>query len=117
MHIHADFQHHLIVTGNLDLLTMALSNLIRNAIRYTQSGGEIQIEIVGNAWQIRNSSATGALPESYIYNRFYKGSDAIQSSGLGLSLVKSILDITPGGGIAYFFEQNFHQFSVTFDNS
>ncbi|MFD2597508.1 sensor histidine kinase [Sphingobacterium corticis] len=117
VHIHADFQHHLIVTGNLDLLTMALSNLIRNAIRYTQSGGEIQIEIVDNAWQIRNSSATGALPESYIYNRFYKGSDAIQSSGLGLSLVKSILDITPGGGIAYFFEQNFHQFSVTFDNS
>ncbi|WP_166334949.1 sensor histidine kinase [Sphingobacterium chungjuense] len=105
------------VKGNRDLLAMALSNLIRNAIRYTESNGTIRISIHSNSWQIANSTNLGALPESYIFNRFYKGSDSMQSNGLGLSLVRSILQITPGGGVAYHFENNFHIFSISFTNS
>lgn len=112
-----DYNATLRVKGNKDLLAMALSNLIRNAIRYTESDGEIRISINSNSWQIANSTNLGALPESYIFNRFYKGSDSIQSNGLGLSLVRSILQITPGGAVAYRFENNFHIFSISFTNS
>ncbi|MCL7987852.1 HAMP domain-containing histidine kinase [Sphingobacterium sp. lm-10] len=107
----------LLVKGNRTLLTMALSNLIRNAIRYTEPAGSIYIMISANCWEIRNSSTAGALPDNYIFNRFYKGSDSIQSNGLGLSLVKSILQMTPGGNIQYTFDQKFHIFSVIFKNS
>ncbi|WP_449325440.1 sensor histidine kinase [Sphingobacterium populi] len=107
----------LYVKGNRDLLTMAFSNLIRNAIRYTDTGGEIRIVVDSQNWKIANSTTLGALPESYIFNRFYKGSDSIQSNGLGLSLVKSILQITPGGSVEYHFERNFHIFSISFSNS
>lgn len=105
------------VKGNRDLLAMALSNLIRNAIRYTDRGGDIRISIHERRWQIANSTALGALPENYIFNRFYKGSDSMQSNGLGLSLVRSILQITPGGAVEYHFENNFHIFSISFANS
>ena len=98
-----DYNATLRVKGNKDLLAMALSNLIRNAIRYTESDGEIRISINSNSWVIANSTNLGALPESYIFNRFYKGSDSMQSNGLGLSLVRSILQITPGGAVAYHF--------------
>lgn len=106
-----------IVKGNHDLLLMALSNLIRNAIRYTESGGEIYIDIDKDLWQIKNTSLHGALAASYIFNRFYKGSESIQSNGLGLSIVHSIIGMTPDASIKYFFENNFHIFSVSFSNS
>lgn len=105
------------VRGNLDLLTIALSNLIRNAIRYTPEGGEIVIDIEQHFWSIRNTSTQGALPESYIFNRFYKGSSGIQSTGLGLSIVYSIIQATPHTDLAYTYENNFHVFFISFHHS
>ena len=117
IHVDVNNTEILRVKGNRDLLAMALSNLIRNAIRYTERSGEIRIAIHAHSWEISNTSTHGALPDGYIFNRFYKGSDSIQSNGLGLSLVRSILQITPGGAVKYHFENNFHIFSITFANS
>lgn len=106
-----------IVQGNADLLLTALSNLIRNAIRYTNSGGEILIDIDKNVWQIKNTGLQGALATDYIFNRFYKGSNNVHSSGLGLSIVQSVIGMTSGAAISYSFENNFHIFTILFKNS
>lgn len=105
------------VQGNSDLLRTALSNLLRNAIRYTESDGEILIDIDNDEWRIQNTGLKGALATDYIFRRFYKGSDSAQSIGLGLSIVQSIITMTPKASISYSFENNFHVFSILFKNS
>lgn len=110
-------QGYYIINGNHDLLAVALSNLIRNAIRYTPTEGEIIITIGQHSWSICNTSVQGALPETYIFNRFYKGASSKQSTGLGLSIVHSIIQATPATDISYAYENNFHIFSIFFNNS
>ena len=105
------------IIGNHGLLSTALSNLIRNAIRYTESTGEIRIDIEEERWQIKNTGSHGALATDYIFTRFYKGSENVQSNGLGLSIVQSIVHITPNASIFYSFENNFHIFSLQFRKS
>lgn len=106
-----------LLVGNRDLLTIALSNLIRNAIRYSERGGKIIIEIDRRRWSIRNTGTNGALPESHIFTRFYKGSSSGQSTGLGLSIVHSIVQVTPATAISYRYENNFHLFSISSQDS
>jgi len=88
-------------------LQQCLANVLSNAIKYSPQGGEIRIsatrrqvaqgEQVGLA--IRDQGM-GMTPEqlAHIFDRFYRAdaSGAIPGSGLGMSLVKEIMDIFNG---------------------
>ncbi|MDO4783166.1 MAG: HAMP domain-containing sensor histidine kinase [Capnocytophaga felis] len=98
---------------NPDLAYILVSNLLRNAIKYNKNGGVIRIEFSENDFRISNtSSISNPLDKNLIFNRFYKSDQDNTSTGLGLSIVKTIADNTPNLKIDYQFEGNMHIFIV-----
>ena len=88
------------------LFNRAVGNLVENALRFTPKDGEIRISLrrseTGSEISVRDSGS-GIAPEHLprVFDRFYRG-DASRSSagtGLGLALVKSIVDLH-GGSVA-----------------
>jgi len=85
------------------LFNRALNNLVDNALRFTPNGGEVQISIDGDTTSTSVSvkdSGSGIAPEHlpHVFDRFYRGDSSRSSAGtgLGLSLVKSIVDLHGG---------------------
>ena len=112
----------LVVRGDVDRLKQVLGALLDNAVRHTPSGGHVVIE--GRATGrhvrigIRDSGPGIALADlTHLFERFYQADPARDrstgSSGLGLSIVKAIVDAHGGsvgaenvarGGARFWFE-------------
>jgi PAS domain S-box-containing protein len=86
-------------------ITEVLSNLISNAIKYTQSGGKIIVsievtdtEVITHIKDTGHGIAKEAIP--YLFNKFYRVDSKLQMStkgnGLGLFISKSIVDLHHG---------------------
>ena len=87
------------LAGDPDRLEQALQNLAANALRHVPDGGAIALsaEPAGGAVRIVvRDTGPGIAPEHLplIFDRFYKGDAARSSggSGLGLSIVKAIIE-------------------------
>jgi PAS domain S-box-containing protein len=88
------------VRGDTQRLYQVMSNLLGNAIKYTEAGGEIQVTIWARDDQVRlDVKDTGpGIPQeaqARLFERFYRVpnmSTDIHSTGLGLAIVKSIID-------------------------
>ena len=93
------------IPAHPDLLRRALSNVLSNALKYTQPGGKVslslnqkdgfaQLNICDNGVGI----AEEHLPK--VFDRFYRAdpsrSQSPQGTGLGLAIVKSIMDLHGG---------------------
>ena len=103
--------------GNEELLSHVWSNLLGNAIKFSPEGGLIKIRAVslnGSITVTVEDSGPGIPPESlsHIFDKFYQAdtSRKHEGSGLGLSLVKRILELhngtviaenAPGGGARF----------------
>lgn len=98
-------------------LTEAVGNLVKNALDHTQGGDTIRVEWEQTARMVRltvKDTGCGIHPEDlhHIFKRFYRSrySKDRQGIGLGLSLVKSIVeahggmieaDSRPGAGAVF----------------
>lgn len=109
--IHENYTAPIIRETNNALLEILISNLITNAIRYTNSEGNIFIENEINHYTIRNTAINGPLNDSLIFNRFHKQSNDAQSVGLGLAIVKKICQLQQFQ-IRYNFKEGYHEFTV-----
>ena len=85
------------------LFNRAVGNLIDNALRFTTDGGNIGISIRGTTEATEISvidTGSGIGPEHlpHVFNRFYRADPSRSSAGtgLGLALVKSIVDLHGG---------------------
>jgi signal transduction histidine kinase len=96
------------VVGDRDRLEQALQNLAANALRHTPDGGEITLssarEADGLHFVVRDTGP-GIPPEhlDLIFDRFYKvdaSRRAAGGSGLGLSIVKAIVERHGGAIVA-----------------
>jgi two-component system heavy metal sensor histidine kinase CusS len=88
------------------LFGRAVSNLVENALRFTPAGGTIQISIAAGAEHSQVSvkdTGCGIAPEHLprVFDRFYRAdsSRSSEGSGLGLALVKSIMDLHGGSAL------------------
>ncbi len=94
---------------NETLAAILVSNLMSNAIRHNEEGGDIHIRISEKELFISNSGPLSELDQDNIFRRFIKGDS--RSFGLGLAIVDQICR---SYGLAIRYEQtDRHQFRVT----
>lgn len=90
------------VLADENLLSMALSNLLSNALRYAKSTISIQVKAVQNTVlvQVRDDGrGIDAADLPHVFERFYKGKHG--HFGLGLAIVRSCMDLMKGEVVAY----------------
>jgi two-component system heavy metal sensor histidine kinase CusS len=91
------------IYGDPVLFSRAVSNLVDNALRFTPDGGVVQISIAARAAHAEvavSDNGCGVAPEHLprVFDRFYRADSSRSSdgAGLGLALVKSIVDLHGG---------------------
>ena len=88
----------IVIQANSDALRILLDNLIDNAIRYTPSGGRIDISVIsaGKKALVEIADNGPGIPEHLlprVFDRFFRASgQVIEGSGIGLAIVKAIAD-------------------------
>ena len=94
------------IKGDKSLIELAFSNIIGNSIKYTPSGGKIEVDIkyLEDYVVVKISDDGIGIPENEIdkiFEKNYRASNTIESdyegSGMGLSLVKEIIEQHKGG--------------------
>jgi len=111
--IHYDSEPDLLVNMNPMLADVLISNLIRNAIRHNFENGDINISFNENTLIVSNSGELITINQNEMFLRFKKNDSSKDSLGLGLSIVKSILDLY-NFTISYSYINSMHIFSVEF---
>lgn len=91
------------IIGDRQRITQALMNLAQNAVQHTKENGTI---IIGShqetnyikLWIKDNGNGIKDEDKEYIFERFFQGSSEkkIEGSGLGLSIVKAIVEAHNG---------------------
>ena len=100
------------ITGDRDLLVLAVYNLVENALKFTSANDSVKVRAMedGRAVviEIADSGAGIASDDlSKIFEELYRGSNArsTEGSGLGLALVNRIA-VLHGGGVGVRSSQN-----------
>lgn len=109
------------IHGDSAMIDQVIYNLVDNAVKFTNEGGKITVNAATDkkyAYFSVTNSGKGIPPKdiSKVFERFYKvdqsRSTDVKSTGLGLFLVKSIVDLH-GGTITVESEpDNFTRFTV-----
>ena len=103
LEIETDIQENVRIKSDPELLSLVWNNLISNAVKFTPMGGTIGVSMKTDGTtvivQVRDTGC-GIKPEvgRHIFEKFYQGdtSHATQGNGLGLALVKRVVDIFSG---------------------
>ncbi len=101
--IETEIEDNVIVRADSELLSLVWNNLFSNAFKFTDDGGTVSVSLKRNdGYAIVQVGDTGCgmSPEvgAHIFEKFYQGdrSRATQGNGLGLALVKRVVDIVGG---------------------
>ena len=103
LEIETEMEDGVTVESDPELLSLVWNNLFSNAIKFTEDGGTVGLRLyTENNHAVVEVSDTGCgiSPEvgAHIFEKFYQGdtSHATQGNGLGLALVKRVVDIVGG---------------------
>lgn len=103
LEIDTDIQDDVRIQSDPELLSLVWNNLISNAVKFTPENGTICVTLKTENDSIVVSirdTGCGMKPETgmHIFEKFYQGdtSHATQGNGLGLALVKRVVDILGG---------------------
>lgn len=103
LELEADLEDRAFVTADRELLELVWTNLISNAVKFTPDGGVITLsEYSGRDYARITVADTGCGmdkdTQKHIFDKFYQGdtSHASAGNGLGLALVKRILELSDG---------------------
>lgn len=101
--IETDITDCVYVYGDRELLSLVWNNLLSNAFKFTEREGTVALKLYADGdyvyVQVKDSGC-GMTPETgaNIFKKFYQGdtSHATKGNGLGLALVKRVIDICKG---------------------
>lgn len=103
LEIETDIEDGILVESDPELLSLVWNNLFSNAIKFTEPGGTVSLTVKAEgekAVVTVSDTGCGISPEvgAHIFEKFYQGdtSHATQGNGLGLALVKRVVDIVGG---------------------
>lgn len=101
--IDTDIAENVTVKADAELLSLVWNNLFSNAFKFTEAGGKVTVILTATAHHAVVKVADtgcGMSPEvgAHIFEKFYQGdtSHATRGNGLGLALVKRVVDIMQG---------------------
>ena len=101
--IETDIAEDVKVEADAELLSLVWNNLFSNAFKFTDEGGSVSVSLIATEHHaIVKVTDTGcgmtAEVGSHIFEKFYQGdpSHSVQGNGLGLALVKRVIDIMQG---------------------
>ena len=101
--IETDIAEGITVRADSELLSLVWNNLLSNAFKFTPQGGTVSLRLTADGEyatvQVADTGC-GMSPEigAHIFEKFYQGdtSRATQGNGLGLALVRRVVDIMQG---------------------
>ena len=94
-------------------ILQVLTNLISNAVKYSPSGGKVNVEIEGRAktWRLKVVDHGSGIPEVFrdkVFSKFAQAEAALTrkkgGTGLGLSIAKMIIE-QHGGSVGFTSEE------------
>ena len=101
--IDTDIAENAKVKADAELLSLVWNNLFSNAFKFTEAGGTVMVSLSvteHHAIVKVKDTGCGMTPEvgAHIFEKFYQGdtSHSVQGNGLGLALVKRVVDIMQG---------------------
>ena len=101
--IETDIAEDVVVSADSELLSLVWNNLFSNAFKFTEDGGRVTLTLTADekyATVKVTDTGCGMSAEvgAHIFEKFYQGdtSHATQGNGLGLALVKRVIDILQG---------------------
>ena len=101
--IDTDIEDNVMICADSELLALVWNNLFSNAFKFTEPGGRVTLSLsTEDRYAVVKVQDTGCgmSPEvgAHIFEKFYQGdtSHATQGNGLGLALVKRVVDIMQG---------------------
>lgn len=103
------------VEMNDSLVSVLVTNLLKNSFVHNIDGGFIYIKITANTFEISNTGEK-PLDRERIFERFYQGQKKEGLTGLGLALVDSICKANHLK-IDYTYVENRHIFTISKQNS
>ena len=103
LEIETDLEEDVVICQDAELLSLVWNNLFSNAIKFCKEQGKVAISVKRENDMIVvavSDEGCGIRPEvgAHIFEKFYQGdtSHATQGNGLGLALVKRVIDIVGG---------------------
>lgn len=103
LEIETDVEDDVQVDADAELLSLVWNNLFSNAVKFTEPYGKVTLSLKteGEFAVVQvTDTGCGIPPEvgAHIFEKFYQGdtSHAAQGNGLGLALVKRVIDIVGG---------------------
>lgn len=101
--LETDLEDDVMINTDGELLSLVWNNLFSNAFKFTSEGGKVFVSLKTSPHHITvqvKDTGCGMTPEvgAHIFEKFYQGdsSHATQGNGLGLALVKRVIDIMHG---------------------
>ena len=103
LEIKTDLEEDVMICQDAELLSLVWNNLFSNAVKFCKEQGKVSLSVKTEESMVVVSvsdEGCGISPEvgAHIFEKFYQGdtSHATQGNGLGLALVKRVIDIVGG---------------------